>query len=247
MKNFKYILAFLTTIPVYDSKNIDFTKPGYALYLFSFIGFILSFILYSIFIFFNEFLPITLISVLLVVFMILLTGGLHLDGVADTFDGLLGGYTPERRYQIMKDSYIGTFGVLSLVILIFLKIALLYEGLNTGMFLNFILFPLASRTITPVVINFFPTINKNGISYIFKLATNLKTVFINYIFTIIILYFFTGIYSIMVLSITTLLALLFVRYCNKMLNGINGDIYGAQIELSEIIYLLLTYLGVKLL
>lgn len=43
------------------------------------------------------------------------TGGLHEDGLADTFDGLWGGQTPARRLEIMKDSHIGSYGVLALI------------------------------------------------------------------------------------------------------------------------------------
>ena len=52
---------------------------------------------------------------------VLLTGALHEDGFADTCDGLGGGWTPEERLQIMKDSRIGTYGALGLVFLILLK------------------------------------------------------------------------------------------------------------------------------
>ena len=52
---------------------------------------------------------------------VLLTGALHEDGFADTCDGLVGGWTPEERLRIMKDSRIGTYGALGLVFLILLK------------------------------------------------------------------------------------------------------------------------------
>ena len=52
---------------------------------------------------------------------VLLTGALHEDGFADTCDGLGGGWTPEERLRIMKDSRIGTYGALGLVFLILLK------------------------------------------------------------------------------------------------------------------------------
>jgi adenosylcobinamide-GDP ribazoletransferase len=54
-----------------------------------------------------------------------LTGGLHLDGLADAADGLLGGSTPERRLEIMHDSRVGAFGVLSLVLLLLAEVAAL--------------------------------------------------------------------------------------------------------------------------
>lgn len=52
-------------------------------------------------------------SALVVVAMVLLTRGLHLDGLIDTCDGLFGGWSPERRLEIMRDSRVGTFGALA--------------------------------------------------------------------------------------------------------------------------------------
>ncbi len=56
---------------------------------------------------------------------ILVTGAFHEDGLADTADGLGGGQTPERRLEIMKDSRVGTYGVLALVVPLLLKVAAL--------------------------------------------------------------------------------------------------------------------------
>lgn len=62
----------------------------------------------------------------------LATGGLHEDGLADTFDGLWGGTTPERRLEIMRDSRIGVFGALALIIATGLKVSLL-AGFDTAL------------------------------------------------------------------------------------------------------------------
>ena len=56
---------------------------------------------------------------------ILLTGALHEDGLADTADGIGGGHTPERALEIMRDSRIGTYGVLALILVIGTKAATL--------------------------------------------------------------------------------------------------------------------------
>ncbi len=56
---------------------------------------------------------------------LLLTGGFHEDGLADTADGLGGGQTPERRLEIMKDSRVGTYGVLVLLVVLGTKAAAL--------------------------------------------------------------------------------------------------------------------------
>jgi adenosylcobinamide-GDP ribazoletransferase len=56
---------------------------------------------------------------------ILMTGGFHEDGLADTFDGLGGGLTRERALEIMKDSRSGAFGVIALLLVLSLKVAAL--------------------------------------------------------------------------------------------------------------------------
>ena len=54
-------------------------------------------------------------AIMLLMLSILLTGAMHEDGLADTADGLFGGWTPERRLEIMKDSHIGSYGTLALI------------------------------------------------------------------------------------------------------------------------------------
>ena len=64
--------------------------------------------------------------------LIILTGALHEDGLADCADGFWGGATPERRLAIMRDSRIGSYGVLALVGAVLLKVAVLEMALAAG-------------------------------------------------------------------------------------------------------------------
>ena len=64
-------------------------------------------------------------TVLAVAVMVLITGAFHEDGLADSADGLWGGFTPERRIEIMRDSRIGTYGSVALVLSLLLRVALL--------------------------------------------------------------------------------------------------------------------------
>lgn len=66
-------------------------------------------------------LPAAAAAGLILTVQILLTGAMHEDGLADTADGFWGGFTPERRLEIMKDSRIGTYGVLALVLSVGLR------------------------------------------------------------------------------------------------------------------------------
>ena len=60
-------------------------------------------------------------------FWVFLSGGLHLDGLADCFDGMLNSSLPERRLEIMKDPRLGTFGGLGLVLALLIKVAAVYS------------------------------------------------------------------------------------------------------------------------
>lgn len=76
----------------------------------------------------------------------LLTGGIHLDGLADTFDAM-GGRTLERRLEIMKDPRVGSFGVIALVVVLLLKCAAIARLSEAGMFIWMILPFIASRAV----------------------------------------------------------------------------------------------------
>jgi len=69
--------------------------------------------------------PATIAIVLSMIATVLLTGGFHEDGLADTWDGLGGGWTLEQKLTIMKDSRLGTYGALALFLSLLLKFQLL--------------------------------------------------------------------------------------------------------------------------
>jgi len=71
------------------------------------------------------FLPSGFLAALILATMIACTGAMHEDGLADTFDGLWGGFTPERRLEIMKDSRIGVYGMLALCLMVLAQWSLL--------------------------------------------------------------------------------------------------------------------------
>ncbi len=64
-------------------------------------------------------------AALALAFWVVLTGGLHLDGLADCFDGMFHASNPERRLQIMKDPHTGAFGVIGLILVLLIKFSAL--------------------------------------------------------------------------------------------------------------------------
>jgi len=78
-------------------------------------------------------LPVYAISVLAVAAMIIATGALHEDGLADMVDGFGGGHDRARKLEIMKDSHIGTYGVLALILSQGLRVILIASLLPMGL------------------------------------------------------------------------------------------------------------------
>jgi adenosylcobinamide-GDP ribazoletransferase len=109
-------------------------------------------------------LPESIAAGLLLTVQIVLTGAMHEDGLADTADGFWGGFTPERRLEIMKDSQIGTYGALSLIVAIGLRwLALTALLTTTGLWAPLALAAL-SRAVMPVLMFALPNARISGLS-----------------------------------------------------------------------------------
>ncbi|MEM6941803.1 MAG: adenosylcobinamide-GDP ribazoletransferase [Pseudomonadota bacterium] len=96
---------------------------------------------------------------------ILCTGAMHEDGLADCADGFWGGFTPERRLEIMRDSQIGVYGVIALVVSLLLRwlcLALLCQG---GHVMPVLLLPVISRATMVAVMHALPNARQNGLSH----------------------------------------------------------------------------------
>jgi adenosylcobinamide-GDP ribazoletransferase len=118
-------LSFFTRLPVPNSVQYSAAQMHTAGRYFSFVGWLIAFILLAVF---TRCLPLFGIHVsvgVLLMLNFLLTGALHQDGLADTFDGFYGGQQPQQKLHIMKDSRLGTYGSSALFITLLLQFALL--------------------------------------------------------------------------------------------------------------------------
>src|SRR6266566_3238915 len=91
---------------------------------FPLVGLLLALLLWSLVLLLAPLVPQLVLAALLVAALVILTGGLHLDGLMDSCDGLFGGSTRERKLEIMRDSRVGSFGVLGGACILLLKFAL---------------------------------------------------------------------------------------------------------------------------
>ncbi len=129
MRAFLAALSFLTIAPVPNSIHGDQRALRSSAGFYPLVGLIIGFIclipLYT-----GLSAPVAVAIIVGLPFV--LTRAMHLDGLADTFDGLLGGDTPKKRIRIMHDSRLGTFGVLALVLDVSARTILLGSAISVA-------------------------------------------------------------------------------------------------------------------
>ena len=95
--------------------------------------------------------------------MMLVTGAMHEDGLADVFDGFWGGFTPAKRLEIMRDSQIGTYGVLALVVVFALRLTAVAALLDANP-LALVAAAALSRGVMPLVMHTLPHARRDGLA-----------------------------------------------------------------------------------
>jgi adenosylcobinamide-GDP ribazoletransferase len=229
-------LVFYTTLRLPIVLELDFAKIVRWITL---IGILIGSLLGIIDLIFSHInLPIFTRSVLIIGIWIYVTGGLHLDGVIDTADGLA---VPDqqRRLEVMKDSATGAFGVIAAVILLLLKVASLTD-ISSYRYLALILATTWGRWGQLIAIAFYPYLRKDGKGAFHKQSLNLPhDLFLGSMVIV-----FLGVtqflvtdhpwWLIIVIQLSCAVIALVSGYWFKMqLGGHTGDTYGATVEWSE--------------
>ena len=101
-------------------------------------------------------------SILTIAFLAALSGGLHLDGLADSADGFLSARSRERVLEIMRDSRIGTMGVLALFFVLAVKVSALTELSGTLRWKALLFAPLAGRSVQLITLALIPYARQEG-------------------------------------------------------------------------------------
>lgn len=125
MRNLRLALGLLTTIPVNLPTDLSAGDSGRAAVWYPLVGLVIGALTWLSWTAAMAVFPPLVGAALALAVWVVLTGGLHLDGLADCCDGLLVSAAKKRRLEIMKDPHIGTFGVIGLVLVLFVKAATL--------------------------------------------------------------------------------------------------------------------------
>ena len=177
MKRFISILQFMTRIPINIDTGFDEEFHKTITY-FPLVGLVLGVLIYIIGlvsgIFFDSFIT----SIIVTLALVILTGGLHIDGLGDTFDAIYS----YRDKEIMKDSRLGTNSLLAIMFLILLKIGFIYSIINNNLLWTVIFMPVVARLGVIVMMYKTVTPRENGMGNLFigKASTSMFAIAILY-------------------------------------------------------------------
>ena len=143
MKSLLVAIGFLTTIPVPQIGEYEPDALGRSTAWFPIVGLLIGGLVAGAYYGLIFILPASVVAVLTTIVWVALSGGLHLDGLADSFDGLLPSVSREKRLSILKDVHLGAFGVMGLVLALIAKVVLLFSLPKEQLFFAI---PLAAAT-----------------------------------------------------------------------------------------------------
>ncbi len=230
-------IRFLTIIPLPGRMATAKDDLGRSLPFFPLVGLICGGILLLLNYLFSMFLPAPVTYVLLIICLVILTGAHHVDGLMDTFDGLVAGRTRERRLEIMQDSKIGSFGISAAALLFLLKFVALAEC--PAIIPALLLMPALSRWMMVSAIFTFTSAKNSGMGFVFKQCTRWWGFMIA---TLIALISSAAIFNwrgILLMAGLWLIASLIMLFFRSRFGGLTGDNYGAINEISETLVVLL--------
>lgn len=245
-------LVFLTRIPVkipfkYEAKVEN-------VFYFPFVGIIIGSVLVPVAYLSSLIFPSNISSIITVLALVVITGGLHLDGLSDSFDGLLSYRDKEKIILIMKDSRVGAMGLLAVVFIILFKVALIEMVIESGKYIMILTMPVIGRISLVMACYKGKTISKSimGEPFIGKLSKRYYygiILFYGAIISLIMYVSYGLIYGLSLIFTVFILHFIVIKlkkFSYEKIDGISGDILGAICEISETLYIPVFYTGVFL-
>lgn len=263
----RFLLAFqfLTIMPLKVKGNISEKEIAQSATFFPVVGVFQGSLVLLSALLLSKVLPSEIVSGLIVLILIISNGGFHLDGLADTFDALSvkssGNEAIDRqnRLSVMKDSATGAIGVTAIVLTILLKFLLIKNLLATYTFplvpyFMLFLMPVFSRWSMIPAIFHGKSARQDGLGKIFIDNIGAKEFLLSTTLTVgcwFVLSFTLPLLSylpLLLLSLFVLYILSFsaTRFFDKKFNGLTGDNLGAISEISEVLFLMMTSIWLRL-
>lgn len=236
MRTLRIAFGLMTTLPVKLPDDWSPGDSGRAAVWFPLVGLVVGALTWLAWKGAMLIFPPLVAGILALVAWVALTGGLHLDGLADCCDALLVSVPTERRLEIMKDPHLGAFGVIGVTLVLLLKAATLATLTPTTSFGILLAATLARWCILPA--GLLPTSRPGGLGADFSLGVQPSFIYVGAVLPMA-LAFVLQVQGILSLLAGVGATLLVLRLARSRIGGVTGDVLGTIVEVVETVVLLI--------
>lgn len=231
----KVAFAFLTRIPITHKDEVSIQRSAI---WFPFVGSAIGLTAGLVFVGLNRLIPATPAAAVTLLISTLITGGFHHDGLADTFDGLVGGWNPEDRLRILKDSRHGTYGVLAIALQLIIQFAFL-SALSPRIALLALITAHTVGRLVPIYFMLTPAApSHEGMGATYVRTVKGVHVLSASLITIALLTPLIGLHLLLLLAVVAINSFCFLLYVRRKIGGVVGDVLGASEQIAESLVLL---------
>lgn len=233
-KRFCAALRFLTLLPVSWHADEDHRHFRASLPYFPLVGLTLGLAAFLLSKLLLLVLPVPVVAALAMIFLVGASGGLHLDGLADSADGLLSARPRIEALQIMKDSRVGAMGLIAVVTILLAKFAALSTLSADRLPQVLLVIPVVGRGALLLLMARLDYVGgEGGVGQLFYERSAKKLFLFGWLLLAVIGAFFFPRVVLPALVGMLLITLFFAKWCRRRLGGATGDTLGAGCELAE--------------
>lgn len=242
MRSFILALQFLTIINLVPNIKVDSEGIKKSTVYFPLVGLILGLLVIGFDWAIAGFVHRELVGILVLIWLIFLQRGLHLDGLGDTFDGLGSGKSREKILEIMKDSRSGTYSIIAICSLLILKantLGILSFSESTYGWKYIIVATMLSRwgiLLVGAKSRYAREGAGLGSMYVGEHAKRNTLISACYVLPIVL--YLLGLKGGIIMLMILVWTWAFAFYFNRLLGGVTGDVFGAYVEITECMILL---------
>jgi len=245
LRQFLLAVQFLTRLPVPNRLTTE-EELGRAAAFFPLVGIIVGAGTAAVYLLALHVMSVAVAVLLALGFAAFITSGFHEDGLADTFDGLGGGWTRERALEIMRDSRIGTYGALALIFLVLGKYTILTEVGREVVWRWLIVAHAAARwTVLPLCM-WLPYARPEGQGKLVARQITSTAFVIGTVTFLLTLLLFPWRAALIALAVTLTITFLSGLFYKRRLGGITGDCLGATNQITELLLYLTAHVLYRL-
>ncbi|MBW2183890.1 MAG: adenosylcobinamide-GDP ribazoletransferase [Deltaproteobacteria bacterium] len=234
MSRFIISLQFLTIIPFSKNTNVNEEDLGKSMLYFPLAGLFIGVCLVGVNLGLSLLLPQSVVDGLIIAFLVVITGSMHLDALADTIDGIGSGKERKEKLRIMKDPTVGAMGVVAIILVLMLKYLALTAIPGTLKNQALLVMPVMGRW-AQVIVSYFSSYAglKRGLGGPFISHVSLFILVAASIMAVLIASFLFLVKGVVIALSVLVFSLMYSLFFKRLLGGVTGDVLGAGNEIIE--------------